>query len=157
WMNSEWGQAIDAIERSAEITRERRTAVEVDAWRLALLGESHLGLGDGQRARRLVEEALQVAQARGQPLIETFASLALARVLLGYGKAARAEVEAALTRVLALTTGEGAKGFEPFVHAEFAELARQCGDEEKRERELREAHRLFTEIGASGHAERLSA
>jgi class 3 adenylate cyclase/tetratricopeptide (TPR) repeat protein len=157
WMNGEWEQAIDAIERSVEITRERRTAVEVDAWRLALLGESHLGLGDGQRARRLVEEALQVAQARGQPLIEVFASLALARVLLGSGEAARAEVEAALTRVLALTTGGGAKAFEPFVHVELAELARQRGNEEERERELREAHRLFTEIGANGHAERLSA
>jgi hypothetical protein len=29
-------------------------------------------------------------------------------------------------------------------------------DDEGRERELREAHRLFTEIGASGHAERLA-
>jgi hypothetical protein len=34
---------------------------------------------------------------------------------------------------------------------------RQSGDEEGRERELREAHRLFTEIGATGQAERLSA
>ena len=33
----------------------------------------------------------------------------------------------------------------------------QNGDEEERERELREAHRLFTEFGATGHAERLSA
>ena len=38
----------------------------------------------------------------------------------------------------------------------IAELARQSGDEEGHERELREAHRLFTEIGASGHAERLA-
>jgi hypothetical protein len=36
------------------------------------------------------------------------------------------------------------------------ELARQSGEEEERERELREAHGLFTEIGASGHAERLA-
>jgi hypothetical protein len=43
------------------------------------------------------------------------------------------------------------------VHVEFAELARQSGDEEGRERELHQAHRLFTEIGASSHAERLSA
>lgn len=40
---------------------------------------------------------------------------------------------------------------------ELAELARQCGDEEGHERGLGEAHRLFTEIGAIGHAERLSA
>ena len=31
-----------------------------------------------------------------------------------------------------------------------------AGDEEERQQELREAHRLFTAIGATGHAERLA-
>ena len=73
------------------------------------------------------------------------------------GPAARAEIEAALARALELARDTGAKAFEPLVHVELAELARQSGDEEGRERELREAHRLFTEIGATGHAERLGA
>lgn len=51
----------------------------------------------------------------------------------------------------------GAKSFEPLVHLELAELAGQLGDEETRQRELREAHCLFTEIGATGHAERVAA
>jgi hypothetical protein len=42
----------------------------------------------------------------------------------------------------------GAKSYEPFVHVERAELARLIGDEATRERELREAHRRFTESGA---------
>ena len=42
------------------------------------------------------------------------------------------------------------------IHVELAELARQNGDEAERERELSEAHRLFTQIGATGHAERLA-
>jgi hypothetical protein len=42
----------------------------------------------------------------------------------------------------------GAKSYEPFLHVERAELARLVGDEAMRQRELREAHRLFTEIGA---------
>jgi hypothetical protein len=50
----------------------------------------------------------------------------------------------------------GAKAYEPLVHIELAELAHQSGDQEGHERELREAHRLFSEIGASGHAERLA-
>jgi hypothetical protein len=37
---------------------------------------------------------------------------------------------------------------EPIVHEISAELARVRGDEPTRERELREALRLFTEIGA---------
>jgi hypothetical protein len=42
----------------------------------------------------------------------------------------------------------GAKSYEPFLHVERAELARLVGDESTRQRELREAHRLFLEIGA---------
>jgi hypothetical protein len=42
----------------------------------------------------------------------------------------------------------GAKSYEPFLHVERAELARLTGDEVTRQREFREAHRLFLEIGA---------
>ena len=42
----------------------------------------------------------------------------------------------------------GAKSYEPFLRIERAELARLKGDEATRQRELREAHRLFLEIGA---------
>jgi hypothetical protein len=50
----------------------------------------------------------------------------------------------------------GAKGYEPQIHVELAELARRRGDEEGRVQELREAHQLFTEIGASAYAERVA-
>jgi class 3 adenylate cyclase/tetratricopeptide (TPR) repeat protein len=157
-MRGEWRRAIEAIERSVAIAREGRTAVEAEAWRLALLGESYLGLGDPERARALVTEGLEIAHARGHRSHETYASLALARVLLGStGTAGREQIEAALARALELARETGAKAFEPLIHVELAELAYQSGEEEGRERELREAHRLFTEIGASGHAERLAA
>jgi hypothetical protein len=42
----------------------------------------------------------------------------------------------------------GAKSYEPFLRVERAELARLNGDDTARRRELREAHRLFLEIGA---------
>jgi class 3 adenylate cyclase/tetratricopeptide (TPR) repeat protein len=157
-MRGEWQRAIEALERSTAVARERRTAVEGDAIRLAVLGESYLGLGDAERARALVEEGLEIARANRDPVTELHLSLLLARVLLGSaGSTAREQIAAALARALALARDTGAKGFEPMVHVELAELARQGGDEEGREGELREAHRLFTEIGASGHAERLSA
>jgi tetratricopeptide (TPR) repeat protein len=156
-MRGEWRRAIEALERSQSIARESRTAVEGDAQRLALLGESYLGLGDAERARALVQDGLQIARAQGYVPGETAARLALARVLLGSaGTAARAEIEAALGRALELACETGAKASEPLVHVEFAELARQSGDQEGHQRELREAHRLFSEIGASGRAERLA-
>jgi hypothetical protein len=42
----------------------------------------------------------------------------------------------------------GAKSYEPFLHVERAELAQLNGDNTTRRRELREAHRLFLDIGA---------
>jgi adenylate cyclase len=157
-MRGQWQQAIDAIERSLAIVRRGRTGVERNAWRLTLLGEAHLGLGDVERARALVNEGLNIAHTRGHRPDETYAKLAQARVLLGSANAnARVEVEAALAQTLELARETGAKTFEPLVHVELAELSRQLGEKERRERELHEAHRLFTEIGASGHAERLSA
>jgi tetratricopeptide (TPR) repeat protein len=165
WFNLGWAEgmrgerrkAIEALERSVAIAREGRTTGVMDAWRLALLGESYLGLGDLERALALVAEGVEIAQTRGHRSSETHASLALARVLLGsVGPAARAKIEAALARALELARETGAKAFEPLVHVERAELARLTGDEAGCERVLREAHRLFTEMGATRHAERLA-
>ena len=89
--------------------------------------------------------------------IET-ANVVLARVLLAAeGVTSREEIEAALTRARALTDRAGTRAVVPTIHVELAELARQSGDAAGHERELREAHRLFNEIDATGHAERVGA
>ena len=49
-----------------------------------------------------------------------------------------------------------AKNFRPLIHERRSYLAHALGDEATHQRELREAHRLFTEIGATGHAERVA-
>jgi len=58
------------------------------------------------------------------------------------------EIEAALAEAAAWLEMSDAKSYEPFLQVERAELAQLTGDEATRECELREAHRLFTEIGA---------
>jgi ATP/maltotriose-dependent transcriptional regulator MalT len=156
-VQGEWRRAVDALERSATLARERRSAVEADAFRLAVLGESYLGLGEAKRAHALVAEGLRIAQERGQPWMEAWASLALARVLLSCGGvAAHSEIEAVLTRALELSRGTAGKAFEPLVHVELAELARLRGDDHRRERELQHAYRQFTDMGATRQAERLT-
>jgi adenylate cyclase len=155
-MRGEWRQAIEALERCVAIASEGRTAGGEEAVVLAALGESYLGLGDRERAGVLVAEGLELAHAQGNVAGEILASVALARVLLASsGRVSREAIEAALARALELACRTGAKAYEPLVHVELAELARRGGDERRRERELREAHRLFTEIGARGHANRL--
>ena len=44
----------------------------------------------------------------------------------------------------------------PLVHEARAALARVCGDEAAYKRERREAERLWTEMGAHGHIERMA-
>jgi class 3 adenylate cyclase/tetratricopeptide (TPR) repeat protein len=154
-MRGEWRQAVEAIEQSQAISRERRTAVDSEGWCLIALGEAYLGLGDAERATRLLRDAVALVRSRGQAA-EAVANVVLARILLASeGLAAREEIESALQRASELARETGMCSIEAALHVELAELARQNGDEEERERELREAHRMFTEFGATGHAERL--
>jgi hypothetical protein len=46
----------------------------------------------------------------------------------------------------------GAQRYRPLIHVQRAQLARLRGDEPGRERELREALRLFTEMGATARS-----
>ncbi len=50
---------------------------------------------------------------------------------------------------------QGSRPLLAQIHEAYAELGRCLGDDDAHERELREAHRLYTEIGATGHAERV--
>ena len=155
-MQEDWPQAIDAIEHARAIAGERSAAADSEGWQLTILGEAHASLGDGQRGVELCREAVSLLRGREQST-ELVADVTLARVLLAsQGLTARDEIEAALTRADELVEALGAAGVEPTIHVQRAELARQDGDDHTRELELREAYRLFTAIGATGHADRLA-
>jgi tetratricopeptide (TPR) repeat protein len=156
-VRDQWQESIEALERAMTISRDRHTAVEGTDWRLALLAESMLGAGDPERARALAAESVELAHARGRSHFEALALLSFARVLQGSaGRAASEEIEAVLARALQLTRETEGRVLEPMVHVELAELASLIGDEHERQRELAEAYRGFSEIGARDHAERLA-
>jgi len=91
------------------------------------------------------------------PIAEVRAQLALARVLRAIeGADGRAGIEAALDRALALVKSTRARSYEPQIHVERARLAALLADDSGAQWWLREAHRLFTEMGATGHAARLA-
>ena len=153
----EWDQAVEAGEQSLAISRERRTGVQFEPWTLATLADAYLARGDGSRARATAEQAVAIARGSHIKIFEPIALRSLARVLrASEGAGARAEVKAALSRALALAKEMGARSEEPLVHVELAELARVTGDESGRERELREARRIFAEIGADRYAAALT-
>jgi hypothetical protein len=91
------------------------------------------------------------------PVSEATARLTLALALCaGDGRKARAAVEEILAAADALIHDTGARVLEPQLEEARAELARVVGDAAERERHLREAHRLYGAVGATGHARRLA-
>src|SRR5262249_55226102 len=116
---------------------------------LAVMAAAHLGLGDHARALAIAGEAIAVSRRRGTRTWEFSALLTRIRVLRETrGLQAKREIEATFAEADTWLEMSGAKSYEPFLNVERAELARLIGDEPARERELREAHRLFTQIGA---------
>jgi adenylate cyclase len=150
-------EAARCLERALVLARERGVWLHWEGSMAARLAAAHLASGESARALETARAAVAIAQRRGTPGWEGEAQLSLARALRAEGgRAARSEIDAALTRAAELIERTHRRALLPSVHEEWAALAALEGDAGVRERELREAHRLFTEMGATGHAERLA-
>jgi ATP/maltotriose-dependent transcriptional regulator MalT len=156
-LNGEWEAARDRLQQGLEIARANRVWLSMEGDILAAFAEAHLGSGDVARARSTADEAVRVAQRTETPIFELHAHLAYARVLLALdGAAAKDEVEAALERALALMHSTRARSYEPQIYVERARLAGILSDAATAQHWGRAAHRLFTAMGATGHAQRLA-
>jgi class 3 adenylate cyclase len=157
-MRGEWGRAVEAVERSMGIARERRTAADAEPYRLSTLAEAYLGLGDGKRALELAQRAADLVRDRGHGGAAAFVNLRLANVLLAISGLRETErINAVIGDALDAARATSSRIYEARVLEARAELARQTGDEDALRRDISEAHRLFVECGASGHTERLAS
>jgi class 3 adenylate cyclase len=124
---------------------------------LTLLAKARLELGDAEAARALAAEGVAIAAAKRYRVREAEAHCALAQILLRtQGLAEHEAIEAELARADAIIEETGARAYAPFVLVERAALARTLGDKAGHERLLREAQRLWLEMGAIGWAERVA-
>jgi len=113
------------------------------------LAEACLGAGDIARARALADEAVVLARRIGVPMDIVYAQRMLARALLAReGAAAAIAIRAALSEAERLIDETGATSLAPLVLLERAELARLESNTGARELTLREAKRLFADLGA---------
>jgi len=137
-----WSEAAAAFERTASFGYGSEQA-------RYLLAEAKLELGEHDRAREIASAAAADFARRRMPMHELPAQLVLARVLMrADGLPARAAIEAALARAESLIADTGARVYAPELHVERGRFAQLLGDEASRVRELREAERLFREMGA---------
>jgi hypothetical protein len=147
-LNGAWHDALNVLAQALAIVRERRL-LYWEGGTLAAVAAAHLGVGDCEKALALAGEAIDGSRERGTRFWEISALLTRIRALREVrGLRAANEIQATLAEADAWLEMSGARSYEPFLHVERAELARLMGDDAGRERELREAHRLFTEIGA---------
>ena len=123
---------------------------------LAELADVHRAMGDAAAAAETAEESLGVACNQNSRVHECRAliSRAAARRAL-HGLGARDTILDDLDHADSLIAEVGAYVWSPFVHVERAELAQLDGDRVARISELKEALRLFREMGAFGRAARI--
>jgi adenylate cyclase len=150
----EWGDAASAFEPALAFCREHGVQLDAEAEQLSWLAEAHLGRGDPRAALATAEEAQAIGRSRGQQLGELDAEIVRARALVRLGGPDAAEAALAAAAALVERTGAGSRA--PFLHLAQAALAAARGDPARRERELREAHRLFTAMGAPLRAEQVA-
>jgi adenylate cyclase len=149
--NRRWREAIEAL---TEVLAALREAPLVESDSMALLAEAQLGAGHPAASLTTAETAVALARRLHRPMAETRAHLAQARALLAArGREAAAAVGSSLDAATALVEATGAIAFAPFIHVERGRVAKLTGDSADRERQLREARRLFVEMGAPIRAE----
>jgi class 3 adenylate cyclase/tetratricopeptide (TPR) repeat protein len=152
-----WDAALDLLGRALDAPRIHGIRLAHEPAILSQMALAYARLGDAPRARELARQAVPLARERLAKIAECEAELARTEILLRLDEFdARTEIEAALDTASALAAEMDAKSFEPFIFEQRSRLARAAGDEETTRRHLRDAHRFFSEMGATGHAERLA-
>jgi tetratricopeptide (TPR) repeat protein len=153
----EWEAACELLE-AAYLAFDAVGGTGVKMWHAAIcssLAQAALKVGKGDRACELAQE-LRQAFREAPELQSSYPHILLAWVqvlLFMDGRRAIAEVEPVLEQILTAARERGWALYLPFALHERANLARLLGNEAARERDLREAHRLFTEMGLTVRAE----
>ncbi len=150
-------EAAEVLERALTIMQRFRVFLQFRPVTLAMRAAALLANGESNEALSCAREAVGDAVRQGSRPAECSAHLVLTRVLLKMnGSEARAEIEAALRRVEAIVEEGEIPVVVPQLREQQARLAGACGETARCQAELREAHRLYDEIGATGHAKRLA-
>jgi class 3 adenylate cyclase/tetratricopeptide (TPR) repeat protein len=153
-LKGEWNEAIHVLKQALDTCRDRGTYRCLEPRYLTNLAQAYMGSGDLQAARTTAEEAVRLTAAHGWQGVDAYLTLALV-LLESEGAKARYQIEAALAGAQQKVDSSGATSRQPYLSEARGALARLLGDEHGEARHLREAHRLFIEMGATGHARRL--
>jgi class 3 adenylate cyclase/tetratricopeptide (TPR) repeat protein len=152
----DYDQGLAVLEDAQRLATPESLGTTQHLQLLSRLAEAHLGRGDVERAMAIADQA--AATARGvKRLAAATAFLAFARVRGAAGVGHEAEIERALDSAADVVRHCGAALFQAPLREARGRLARLRGDTPTADAELAEALRLYTEMGATGHARRMAA
>jgi tetratricopeptide (TPR) repeat protein len=118
------------------------------------LASALLETGEPEQAFAVVQQDVVEASAQGVQTVELELQIERAEVAARTGH--EAEARAALARARELAENTECKILTPAIHEAAAVLAESLGDAQQQRTERREALRLYQELGATGHADRLA-
>jgi tetratricopeptide (TPR) repeat protein len=149
-------EALEAYQKALDLTRTKRVGLVRKPHLVRGQAEAHSALGEHGKAIAHARSALEEALSGGHRFVEGLAGLTLARVLLATGNSNQhGEVERTIERAEACCEETHMRVYLPSLLEVRAALAERRGDPQQARRRLREAHRLYNEMAATGHAERL--
>jgi class 3 adenylate cyclase len=148
-----WRDAAELLEDAAARGREQTIALDIVCMVSWALPAAYLGLGDIGRARARADAAVELCRAQRARVSLCRAHLARAAVARADPRAQSGHAKADLDAAEQLVAETGARALQPLIHEGRAALTAGAA----RERELREAHRLYEEMRATGHAQRIAA
>ena len=146
-LEAEWERAIAVLEEAAGVFR---SGIASSHLCFSLLSDAYLGVGDLEASMRAA------AEARSFP-DDTLAALSGARAMARTGDPKyAADIDQSISAASRSIATSGARGLEPLLAETRAEVALQRRDSGAHRAQLSEAQRLYAELGATGHAERLA-
>ncbi len=153
----EWEEARAALERSLEISRQGNVFLMLRPETLTWLGRVEAELGETDRGREYLEEALRGAERMGSRMPLALLHFGRARILWKErGVDAHKEIEEELATADRCARELGIRLYDPFVGLERAALRGAMGDEAGRRAQLEEVQRMFIALGSERNAERVA-
>jgi class 3 adenylate cyclase/tetratricopeptide (TPR) repeat protein len=156
-LEQRYSEALEVYQKALSLMHTRRVTL---TWEPSVISGRALvysALGEHGKAIEQARLALEEPVSRGNATSEGLARPRLARVLLAAGDPdLHQEAERTVARAEALCRETGMRVYLPAPLEVRAALAERRGNPQEGRRQLREAHRLYTEMGAAGHAKRLA-
>jgi class 3 adenylate cyclase/tetratricopeptide (TPR) repeat protein len=148
-----WQDALNSLHRTGQIIEARTNLSALKPRLLTSLAQAHLGVGDDARALYYAEEILSRTSSQDLRIFELNARLIMVRAMLdSHAREDADAIQSGLATVFDLVEKTNALAYRPTVHLLLAQIAQLADDPERRALQLGQAHRLYSEMGARGHA-----